>query len=725
MGCIVKIFKTVLASVLLAALCLGLFVVFQGKEYCVSAASSFRSGEYVLVVSGITPTGMTQGDYAMTGDTAVHPGMLFSRFYVASPESAFCWKVTKVSDTECTIQNPARGENGYLNMSANTLTYGKKQNLKYQWVSGKCKFYVTVGGTNYYIRFTNSTNNESRFHAGTGDGSNLFLMYEKIELPTSTDADLPLPSGKPLLSLACISDCHVDYGLQSRPPYMRSSVIKTLETISREENADLLLVGGDNTSDNGRVADKGGWTYATYQNVINAYRSVAAGATSSGRSLWACGNHDYQAGEFEGYDSYAGFVDIMTETCGTPLSIYYQRNDTTLTDQRRPEHVMGLHYNVAGFDFIILNAPYAKSDTYSSGTLQWFSGRMKSIGAGKTVFLLTHYPLGDSRGISQSAYGVKGGVYNTFTSILKQYPNVIYLYGHNHGDRDVPAYITTDTFQRITSYTPSGTVIHSRNVVPSSFISSFMGSMGYYPPTGLTAADPEIIQALMIYVYNDRIVFQMKNYGSVFSQTSRTLKSWTVMRNVSGDGENTGTDSSQKPSTTDTPKPNGTVPSKPNSSTVSSSGSSGSSRPNSSTSRPNSSSGASKPNSSSAPLWSSTDDFISTDEGGIPDGNSSEHPTDGISGESFGTSESEGGTQNETTDGSDADRVSSATDKKTDSQNSGKEKTDKTTDPVLNQTDSHTASSGVLIWVAVCLGGVAVLSAGGLALWYFFVYKKP
>lgn len=352
----------------------------------------------------------------------------------------------------------------------------------------------------------------------------------------AAEAD-PTSAEEPLLSIACISDLHADYGLQSKAPYIRNSVIQTLNRIWMEEDADLLLVGGDITSDNADSAEHGGWKYSTYEKVVEAYRTATKNATESGRSLWACGNHDYEAGAYDGYDAYAGFVSIMNETCGEPISSYLQRNDKSLKDLRYPDFPMGLHYQIEGFDFIILNPPYSKKLTYSSGTLQWLNGRLRKIGADKTVFLLSHYPLTGSRGLSTPTYGLSGSVCQSLTNILNRYPNVIYLYGHNHGGGE-SVYISNDTFERITFYDRSGAVAKNRNKVPASFISSFMGSMSYYnyslDPGLLTEDDPAIVQGLMIYVYGDRIVFQMKNYGTHRDHANRGLQSWTVMRDVAG-----------------------------------------------------------------------------------------------------------------------------------------------------------------------------------------------
>jgi len=536
-----RLFPRILALMLVLAVSLGFFtsLVSSAKtETKYGKAESLETGEYSIVVPTVAPTGMSEGPYYVDHATAVNPGFLFKAFDEKNAKDAAVWTITKVSETECTIQNKSKGAQGYINMSADYIGYGAKMNLQYQVSGGKFRFFVEDGGQTWYIRFTNSNKQESRFHSGTGTASHEFYLYGNITTEVEEPApelEIPPVTGDPILTLACISDLHADYGLQNSAPYVRNSVIKTLGKIAMTEDADILLVGGDNTSDNGGTSDKGGWTYDTFKNVIAQYEELAASTTTEGYSLWAAGNHEFQAGEDEGYDSYADYMTLMEKANGKPLSVYRQKDDKTLGNTQYPEFVLGYHYNIKNFDFLVINAPWGKSMQYSSGTYSWLSKELQAIGRDRTVFLLTHYPLTDSRNISTPTYGTSGEHYSRLTKILKNYPNVVFLYGHNHGGSD-NVYINDDTFERITSYTKAGRPVNDRNTVPTSFITSFMGSMSYYNNSynngGLTAFDPEIVQALMVYVYKDRIVFQMKNYGTVFSKVEP--KSWTVMRDIEG-----------------------------------------------------------------------------------------------------------------------------------------------------------------------------------------------
>ena len=537
--------KRILATILVLTLCMGLLP----SCFSLSAATvtefgpidAMESGSYYLVVPSITPTGMSNGAYYVPAELATNPGFKFAAFDQNKLNDVPKWKITKISDTECTIQNEAKGANGYINMNGASIGYGAEQKLNYEFTGGLCKFFVVTGGNTYYIRFTNGGDTkEPRFHSGTGTASHQFQLWGTItyNAESSGNADLPLPDEDPLLTLACISDLHSDYGLQNKEPFVRNSVVKTLQAISQQENADILLVGGDNTSDNGGTSATGGWEYSDYQKVIAQYRSLASIATESGLSLWAAGNHEFQAGEDRSYNSYAGYEDIMFDACGEPLSVFRQKDDSSLASLPYPDFILGLHYNIKGFDFIVINAPWSKALQFSSGTYKWLEERLEEIGEEKTVFVVAHYPLTDSRGISTPTYGISGDQYKKITDIFEDYPNLIYLYGHNHGGAE-SVYIGKDTFERITSYTATGRVVNDRNTVPTSFITAFMGSMSYYNTSvdngWLTEKDPNIVQSLFVYVYKDRIVFQMKNFGTYKGdKTNDVLKTWTVMRDVQG-----------------------------------------------------------------------------------------------------------------------------------------------------------------------------------------------
>ncbi len=368
----------------------------------------------------------------------------------------------------------------------------------------------------------------------------LLGMIQGTVFADTADAD------EPLITIGTISDPHTDYNLQKKKPYIRKSYVTALEAL-KKEGIDLLMVGGDITSDN---QDNGGnlrWEPDVYDRTVLEYQKISSAASTTGKTLWACGNHDSEVGCLSDsvsyssgdYNSYQGFVDMMLTTCGDPVDFYVQAQDPAASSGALyTDHLMGAHYNINGFDFIVINPPYGHSLYYTDGTLSWLDSTLEKIGADKTVFITGHYPLTDNRGISTPTYGISDANYTKFVNVMNKYDNAIYLYGHNHGGAE-SVYISSDTFERITHYDSNGKVINDRDTAPTSFITAFMGSASYYKyslnPDWLGAADPYIVQAMTIKVYKDRIEFKMINCGQKFGD-SREPAVWTVAREVKFSG---------------------------------------------------------------------------------------------------------------------------------------------------------------------------------------------
>lgn len=348
---------------------------------------------------------------------------------------------------------------------------------------------------------------------------------------------------QPLITIGTISDPHTDYKLQNKKPFIREAFITAMEAL-KEEGIDLLLVGGDMTSDNQDGGKNYRWEPEVYDQTMAQYHKYASQASKTGKTLWACGNHDHEVGRFKDgsytlgdYNSYEGFVNMMLADCGYPIDLYLHEDDAS--GGMFPDHWLGAHYNVNGFDFIVINPPYANYQSYSAGMLEWLDNTLAKIGADKTVFITGHYPLTDNRGISTPSYGLGGDQYTQFVNVLNKYSNAIYFYGHNHGGAE-SVYISSDTFERITHYDANGNVINDRSINPTSFITAFMGSAGYYNYSlnegGLAAADPYIIQAMTVTVYSNRIEFKMINCGEKEGE-KREPEIWTVVRDVKSSGD--------------------------------------------------------------------------------------------------------------------------------------------------------------------------------------------
>lgn len=122
----------------------------------------------------------------------------------------------------------------------------------------------------------------------------------------------------------------------------------------------------------------------------------------------------------------------------------------------------------------------------------------------------------------------------------KYYALTNQMYEENTANQRMIGLEVTMTDDKIT-YTPSGNysalwTINEQIVEPvepgtPSFFSAFMGSMRYYSNSieagGSTVNDSRIIQAMMVYVYADRVELKMKNYGE-----SGTINGITINKDL-------------------------------------------------------------------------------------------------------------------------------------------------------------------------------------------------
>ena len=254
---------------------------------------------------------------------------------------------------------------------------------------------------------------------------------------------------EPLLTVAFMSDLHNQQStLESGN--IRNSVTKVCDDLAANENTDVLVIGGDVTSDSyvskpvlESVLDK----------VVNETNKVTK------NTLWITGNHDYNAGERDGYDSAPYYEFYMKENVGelSDLDSYYE-------EYKGEPQLLAYHYVIKGFDFICLNTSHemlegGKQNTnyaYSDGTMNWVDNKLEELGKDKTVFVIGHFPFRDSHSLSSSSKGMTVECDNKFKSILSKYPNVLYFYGHDHGTDS--AYIRSDTAQRTTEYLTDGSI---------------------------------------------------------------------------------------------------------------------------------------------------------------------------------------------------------------------------------------------------------------------------
>ncbi len=337
-----------------------------------------------------------------------------------------------------------------------------------------------TGGTATASQGTVYENGTVTLTAEATDGYRFTGWYQNEELVTMANpytiqsvtgnidyvANFVESSDELLLTFACLSDLHAQQDLitDASDIQLRESVTKTLEAIKKQENVDLIVLGGDYTSNN--AIPQTSWE-KTRELLVNATR----GAFNETKTpvIYVNGNHDYEVANYDnpprGYNAGEYYGTPMKTDIGALAAedCFYEKADNGTGTAF--SLLAAYHYVVNGFDFVVLNAgknlfTSASDYTYSLESVEWCESKLAEIYAtdkNKTVFFLVHIPFSDSKSLSSG----KGMTSNTATTLLKttlaKYPNLVMLYGHDHGNDT--AYIRTATEQRVTEYATNGDVL--------------------------------------------------------------------------------------------------------------------------------------------------------------------------------------------------------------------------------------------------------------------------
>ena len=284
---------------------------------------------------------------------------------------------------------------------------------------------------------------------------------------------------KPILTFGCLSDLHSQMGLINGPVEnvrLRGTITNTLSAMKANEKLDLIVLGGDYTSD--CTISEENWQRSKDLLVSATRAAFPAGVQTP--VIYVDGNHEYEVANFDylpkPYNAGEYYTTPMKQDIGT-LSATDCFYESAPNGSSAPISLLAAyHYVVKGFDFVVLNTGknYFKSAwdyTYSTESVQWCADKLAEIYAGdpdKTVFFLIHVPFSDSNSISNTNKGMNAGEAATLLKAsLAKYPNLIMLYGHDHG-KDT-AYLRTSTDQRVTHYDTNGKKITENPDVSTSY----------------------------------------------------------------------------------------------------------------------------------------------------------------------------------------------------------------------------------------------------------------
>ncbi len=440
------------------------------------------------------------------------------------------WEIKTVAGGY-SIKKANGDETSYLNLSSTGVSLGTLQVLTIERVSNTTTSYFVVSDGTNYLNITEDG------VTTTASADKLILYNVRPELADETTEE-------PIFTLSTFADLHSERKYTStEEEYIRDGIITATQKVREQENANVIAFLGDlisNKSFDKTEAPHGYWL-GTGEDIEEQWKTsrdkmyeAAASATESGRTLFLTGNHEYAIGSldssnlFNSGDYTSGIESKLPEL--TEDNAYFQSEWPTGTPDniKNAGHVLAYHYNIDGMDLISINTTYTGTEitsgwTYDSGALDWMESKLEAIGKDKTVIVLGHYPTASLKTGDVEAYEKITGIFNKYT-------NVIYLYGHDHNP-----YIHTDTYQRVQTYAADGTRFQNRYETPTGYVEAFAGSVAFTNDVGLDTTEitgtPAVVQGLIVKVYSDRIVLQMKNYGEA-PLGVENLREYTIMRDV-------------------------------------------------------------------------------------------------------------------------------------------------------------------------------------------------
>ncbi|MGM9550716.1 MAG: metallophosphoesterase family protein [Clostridia bacterium] len=215
---------------------------------------------------------------------------------------------------------------------------------------------------------------------------------------------------------------------------------------------DAVMIGGDLTYSSSVTEERCKYVVETVLGILKE--------NISPNIYIVAGNHDYNAGERDNYNSANYYEWYMKENNGNlesngngyfETSEYYEGDVLIAYCYKQGDiYFMGLSTSP---DMMRGNLQYSNYQ-YTEGAMDWIEEKLKEIGSDKTVFITGHFPLNNSNNIIKSSKGMGTDCTYRLIDIFKDYPNLVYFYGHDHGSSW--AFIDSETKERVTVYDMGG-----------------------------------------------------------------------------------------------------------------------------------------------------------------------------------------------------------------------------------------------------------------------------
>ncbi len=319
---------------------------------------------------------------------------------------------------------------------------------------------------------------------------------------------------------------------------------------------DVVLVGGDLISDYPSWNNSGNWPYKYFTEYRELLVKTFKRLSKDGKVSYVAGNHDYAQGElatdgpgkngsYNSLDFYFGDVGMRQDWGELPEEDCFIK----VGEKTGEKYLLAYYYEVNGIGFVGLSSDHDKIwATQGSGfddeCLKWLDNKLDEVDpdGNKIIIVNCHY-FGDLRkSINEDGTNTYERVdYDkaALTKIFLGHKNLYHIFGHGE------VWFSDTTSRYVSHYDSAGTLIDVTGKETDStelvsyenrgFTSIYGGTFrphagsyphllgkdqltgyGGYPQYGhshLSTATPRAGQGLYIEVFEDRIVFTMKNFG--------------------------------------------------------------------------------------------------------------------------------------------------------------------------------------------------------------------
>lgn len=370
----------------------------------------------------------------------------------------------------------------------------------------------------------------------------------------------------PILTAMCFSDVHNCFSMLEPPYHFRKTATRAIDhLLETKGQVDVVLVGGDLTTDYPHWDRSGWWPYEYYLGYKDLTVKTFAPLAKEGKVTYIAGNHDFGnaelskdgpgiGGSYNPFDYY--FTGPMKDTLGElPESEMFW----VKCQHNGEKYLLAYHYVVNGVHLVGLSPDPDKvwnNQVYgfNDECLEWLDKKLKEIDPNndEVILMSCHFHL--ARRV-HGKLSPRGQADEDLVPILKSHRNLFYLYGHVH--TRFQDYSVNCTSEIVVHYDKDGVAIDSDiteesygNFEGRGFSTVYMGNFrtdydkelfeddvieGYggfdHKVIIKTTGTPKVAQGTYITVYEDRVEFQSMNFGTYEGYTiDDTVKPYTVYR---------------------------------------------------------------------------------------------------------------------------------------------------------------------------------------------------